>query len=173
MNINSSMKELCKITLSSSPALQESKLKKLITHSKSSNIFSKKLRKFNNFEELQEIVSLIKNQVPNLRKIDKNLKKIRGNINDWLLAVTQKLDYSNATYFLATDLLDNLVGKYDSGIEEMHMLSIASIFISSKYEEISPISLEQAVQNIGHEKFSKEYVRECELFILNALKFKI
>ena len=173
MKLHSSMKDLSKTTLSNSPALQESKLKKLISQSKARNIFNKTKSNFNNLEELQDIMSLIKIQVHSLRKIDPKLNEIRTNINDWLLAVIQKLDYGSSTYFLATDLIDKIVGKYDSGIEEMHMLSIASIFISSKYEEISPISLEQAAQNIGHEKFTEEYLRECELFILNAIKFKI
>jgi hypothetical protein len=47
------------------------------------------------------------------------------------------------------------------------------MFIASKYEDVYPLLMKTVFNKIGHKKISEDIIREKELEILRALKFKI
>jgi len=105
--------------------------------------------------------------------MEDGMKEIRAKIYDWLIIVNKRLKYSDATYILAIDILDKIIEKYDYDVDDIHMLSIACLLIAAKYDEIEPFSIQQGVENIGYKKFTKNDLKDSELFILTSLKFQI
>ena len=47
------------------------------------------------------------------------------------------------------------------------------MFIASKIEDISPMSIDDAVKRIAHGKFTKEVLKDTEYSIITALKFNV
>lgn len=53
------------------------------------------------------------------------------------------------------------------------MTALATILISSKYEDVVAISAHQLVEKAGHSKFTLQQLVERELDILKILKFQV
>jgi len=84
--------------------------------------------------------------------------------------VNKNLKYKQSTYFVAADLIDKIIEKFDYDVDEMHKLSIACMLIASKSDESGGMSLDQAVDEIGYNKYTKEEILESERFVLSTNK---
>ena len=58
-------------------------------------------------------------------------------------------------------------------VKSLHLIGITCIFISCKYEEQQPISVETLCDKICNKKFSKMEIIEKEADVLKVLKFNI
>lgn len=78
---------------------------------------------------------------------------------DWMIEVfaNYKMTSSDKTYFRAVGLLDHFFKLSPRMLKEsdVHLFGIASMFLATKQEDISHISLEDIVEKIGHKKFSE------------------
>lgn len=104
-----------------------------------------------------------------------NLIHLRSKTIDWLVIVCAELKQGDSTFFLTVQIIDKMLEyyKFDLSAENFHLISIVSLFIASKYEEITPISLSTLTKEVGHQKYSKNDILSAELVILAKLNFKI
>jgi hypothetical protein len=58
-------------------------------------------------------------------------------------------------------------------MNELHIVGITSMFISSKYEEIYPMRLKIVYEKIAHKKLSVEEIKKKEIEILETLNYTI
>ena len=62
--------------------------------------------------------------------------------------------------------------RQEVGKEELHLIGLTSVLLSSKLEDVKPIYMSQVVQDAGHGKFSKSQVLDKELEMFEALEFR-
>jgi hypothetical protein len=55
----------------------------------------------------------------------------------------------------------------------LHLIGLVSLFISSKFEDVIPIHMAQILKDAGHSKFIRDDIILMERNILIALGFKI
>ena len=128
-------------------------------------------------DEFDETINSINDQTRNKRmrnfEMDSDTKNLRAHIFDWLIIVSKKINHSHLSYFLATDIVDSIISQDNYGAEQIHMLSIVSMFIASKFHEVSQLSLDEVVHDIGHNCFKSDHIRKAELFIMKKLKLNL
>ncbi|CDW73935.1 UNKNOWN [Stylonychia lemnae] len=103
----------------------------------------------------------------------------RSRMVDWMIQVFRVLKLSSQTTFnLAVTIMD----RYFHGMkllkkvldrQELHLVGLVSIFISSKYEDVIPIHMSQILRDAGHSKYQRSDVIEREKEILHVLKFNV
>ena len=124
-------------------------------------------------DEFDEIINSINKQkrkkTSRNYEMDSDTKNLRAHIFDWLIIVSKKINHSNQSYFLATDIVDSIISQDHYGAEQIHLLSIVSMFIASKFHEVSQLLLNEVVHDIGHNCFKRDQIRKTELFILKKL----
>ncbi|KAL4429506.1 hypothetical protein ABPG74_014281 [Tetrahymena malaccensis] len=102
---------------------------------------------------------------------------LRSKMVDWMIEVfgNYKQTSSDKTYFRAVGLLDLFFKKQPKKLVEsdVHLFGIASMFLATKQEDISHISLDDIVEKVGHNKFTEKKIREAEYEILKTIEMKI
>jgi hypothetical protein len=100
--------------------------------------------------------------------------RMRQILADWLFHVQTRFNLLNETLHLTINLLDrSLIALCDSiNKENLQLLGVTCLFISSKFEEISVPSVEDFVQIAGG-VFNKEDVFVMEQEVLRALDFDL
>ena len=106
-------------------------------------------------------------------EFDSELLDIREKLFDWIVVVTNKLNFSIKCYFLITEIIDILLQKIRMINEDLKLIAITIIFIISKYEEIKPLSMKKLIGNVAHDNFSPLDIVNTELVILKILHYKI
>ncbi len=144
---------------------------KLFELSKKKNSF-KEDKKLNVKEELLKMTRLVSSaNTKQKRRLDKQEKDDRNNIIDWLIVVNEKLSHHDSTFILAIDILEKMMDLKEFDTDGLHLLCLASFFLASKYEEVIPIGLDLLTSKVGHNKFTRENIKDTELFILKKLSF--
>ncbi len=94
---------------------------------------------------------------------------------DWMVEVLSTFKGSDQTFFLATSIMDRYFKKSEQQFRgsELHLGGILSMFIASKYEDITPIYMKTLVSKIGHNKFSRDTFETKEIQMLQTLSFKV
>jgi cyclin B/cyclin A len=97
----------------------------------------------------------------------------RALLIDWILQVFQAFNKGNSPsgFFTAVGLVDNfLIAKYRQkksiGVDRLFLLGIASVLLTSKFEEIKPIRTQILLEKAGHGKFTHSQILEMERDIL-------
>ncbi|KAL4474422.1 hypothetical protein ABPG72_007821 [Tetrahymena utriculariae] len=102
---------------------------------------------------------------------------LRSKMADWMIEVfgNYKQTSSDKTYFRAVGLLDLFFKKQTKKLVEsdVHLFGIAAMFLATKQEDISHISLDDIVEKVGHNKFIEKKIREAEYEILKTVEMKI
>jgi hypothetical protein len=108
------------------------------------------------------------------RDIDQFLS-MRMQMVDWMVIVSASLKLRDETFFLAIDILDKVIIKFNYNLSDrdLHLISIISIFLASKYQEVVPIDLKLLLEKVAHNKFTKEDILAGEILILKKLNFKM
>jgi hypothetical protein len=57
--------------------------------------------------------------------------------------------------------------------QDLHLLGVTSMFIASKYEDVTPIFLTTMVKKVGHNRLQDKEILSLEREILTVLKFKL
>ncbi len=153
--------------------LPERNNNKLFEFSKKKNSF-KENQKLNAKEELLKMTRLVSSaSAKQKRRLDNQEKDDRNNIIDWLIVVNEKLTHHDSTFILAIDILEKMMDFQEFDTDGLHLLCLASFFLASKYEEIIPIGLDVLTSKVGHNKFTRENIKDTELFILKKLSFAL
>jgi hypothetical protein len=81
---------------------------------------------------------------------------------------------SDMTFFVAVNYMDTYfqqtVTKHE--LNDLHLVGVSSMYVATKYEEISPLRISVMHSKISHGKFSKEEIKNKETDILQALNFE-
>jgi cyclin B len=85
---------------------------------------------------------------------------------------------SELTFFLTVSIIDRyLAAKQKQGVcvekDDLHLLGLTAVFISIKFEELWPISLDELIVKAGHSKYTKSDLIAKEKEILLSLGFKV
>ena len=94
---------------------------------------------------------------------------------DWMCEVLHVFGCSSRTFFLSVRIMD-VYFKLQArtiGLEELHVIGVACMFIASKYEDVKPLKLKIIYHKIVNQKLTKSYIRAVEREILEAIQYRI
>lgn len=81
---------------------------------------------------------------------------------------------SDMTFFIAVNFMDmyfyRATAKHE--LNDLHLVGVASMYVATKYEEISPLRISVMQSKISHGKFTKDEIKGKETDILQALNFE-
>lgn len=105
-------------------------------------------------------------------------KQIRAQMLDWIIEVLQALSEKKDLFptLFRTILIQDLYLKYSEKAlkdTDIHLIGITCMYISSKFEDIYPISILDFFDKVGHGAFSTEEIREKEFDVLRTLGFSL
>ena len=94
---------------------------------------------------------------------------------DWMVEVLQAYHMSEQSFFIAVNILDRFFKKARKSLpsSELHLTGMVAMFISSKYEDLSPLLMRTVVNKIGHGKFPLKMILQREVDILRTLEFQV
>jgi cyclin B len=98
---------------------------------------------------------------------------MRAILVDWLIDVHLKFKLLNETLFLTVNILDRYLSiATNLSRSKLQLVGVASMLISTKYEEIYPPTVKDYVY-ITDNAYSKEEILKMESHILITLDFNI
>jgi len=99
-------------------------------------------------------------------------EKMRGILVDWLVEVHRMFKLLPETLFLSIYIIDRFLELERITRDQLQLLGITSMLISSKYEEIYAPECNDFVY-ISDGAYTKKQILEMENLILNKLKFRL
>lgn len=105
-------------------------------------------------------------------KITPNL---RARMVDWMIEVLTNFKCDDQTFFLAISLMDRFFksSPRELQIQDLHIIGVSCMFIASKYEDIYPLKMKMVFEKIAHKKISVDKIKQLELEICKAIKYRI
>lgn len=102
-------------------------------------------------------------------------KKVRMRLVNWMFEVFDVMKCAEPTAYLTIHLFDyySLKLNNDMNTENIHMLAVTCLFIASKFEDLSPISMNDVIYRITHKKFNESLIKKLEKSILNITDFNV
>jgi len=97
---------------------------------------------------------------------------IRAIVIDWLVDVSTDYQFHPQTLYLAVNYFERYLSKRAVSREYAQLVGITCLLISSKYEETTPLRVQQCV-NITDNAYNRSEVIDMELSILSELSFKL
>ncbi|AZL89923.1 serine/threonine-protein kinase [Megavirus baoshan] len=95
---------------------------------------------------------------------------LRSSIVDWMVLISDEVDLKSATLNLAVSIMDRyLAERKNISREKMKAVSICSLNLASKIEDLMTIGIENCRQFINY-KYDTQYLIELEYDIIIALK---
>ncbi|KAF7843521.1 putative cyclin-A3-1 [Senna tora] len=108
-----------------------------------------------------------------LEKVQKDVTaNMRGVLVDWLVEVAEEYKLLSDTLYLSVSYIDRFLSTNQVGRQRLQLLGVSSMFIASKYEEISPPHVEEFCY-ITDNTYAKAEVVEMEAAILKSLRFEM
>ena len=98
--------------------------------------------------------------------------RMRAILIDWLIDVHLKYKMVPQTMYISVNLIDRFLSKNETSRVKLQLVGVASMFISSKYEEIYPPELKDFVY-ITDKAYVKSDVLDMEYKMLSSLNFDI
>ena len=100
---------------------------------------------------------------------------IRTKMIDWMIEVFSVFECMDETFFLAVNIMDIFIQKTKKifNNEDIHLIGITCMFISSKFQEIYPLSLKNFIHKVGHDKFSENEIKTMEYQILSDIGLEV
>lgn len=96
--------------------------------------------------------------------------KHRYKLVEWLITVHQKLHLSDETLYLTCNIIDRMFLLRHIPNEKLPLLTVSSLFIASKYEEVTPPSLLTFITLLNDKS---EDVLQAEKYLLCVLDYKL
>jgi hypothetical protein len=128
-------------------------------------------------EDLNEVIKTIRSNRSSKKfeNVESATLVFRNEMLDWIRMVCLKLNLYDSTYFTAVDIFDEVLDRFNSSLsnDDLLLIAITCIFISSKIEETTPLPLAWITDNLGQNKFEKDDYLMTELLILKTINFKI
>ncbi|KAL0479695.1 hypothetical protein AKO1_007530 [Acrasis kona] len=97
----------------------------------------------------------------------------RSVITDYMVRVCQNFKLSDNTLFLAINVMDRFLATERPHMvskDKLHIISLTSILIASKYNDVNVPSVDQIVKDCEHDR---EDILCLETIILNTLRFTL
>ena len=99
----------------------------------------------------------------------------RERMVDWMVEVFSVYKCDPGTFELAVHIMDCYISKsqkilYD---EDIHLIGLTCIYISSKVEDIIPLRMSHIVKSIGHMTFNEKEIMEKEREIIKTIDFDL
>lgn len=100
---------------------------------------------------------------------------IRTKMVDWMIEVLSVFDCMDETFFLSVNIMDIFLLKTKRVFhnKDIHLIGMACMFISSKFQEIYPFSLKNLKHKVGHDIFSENQIKEMEYNILEDIGLEV
>lgn len=97
----------------------------------------------------------------------------REKMVDWMIEVFSVNKSEPGTLELAVHIMDAYILNTKKTLEDsdIHLIGLASIYISSKIEEKIPLRLTHVVNNLGKNTFTKDEIIEMEKDIVKTIEF--
>ena len=101
-------------------------------------------------------------------------EKFRGKMLDWMIEVLKIYKQKEETIFRSFQILDSYLFALRRPLKssELHLIGAVCMFVASKQEEISPITLNVFYNDICKCKFEKDVIINTEIELLTTLNFK-
>ena len=127
---------------------------------------------------IQDLIEKSRSQELLSNKICKRIKialKTRKNLIFDLLTLCKEYSQSDVTILTTIEIFDTIIKffEFDLSSRDMYIIMIASLFISSKFEEVNQIKLFSLIDLHTEYIITKEDILGAERIILNKLKYKI
>ncbi|KAJ7958217.1 Cyclin [Quillaja saponaria] len=97
---------------------------------------------------------------------------MRGILVDWLVEVAEEYKLLSDTLYLSVSYIDRFLSMAVVNKQKLQLLGVSSMFIASKYEEITPPHVEEFCY-ITDNTYTKEDLVKMEADILKSLKFEM
>src|SRR5574343_970862 len=85
---------------------------------------------------------------------------LRGRMVNWMVEVCSKFEFSSKVYFLSIKIMDKYpqLTSFPVSSERVHLIGVTCMFIASKFEDVSHLSLKLFINRIARDKFTPEDV---------------
>lgn len=114
--------------------------------------------------------------IPVARTLQSHLisDSLRSKVIDWVIEIHYKFQSSPRTLYLTVKLIDCFMSK-THGLcpNDLHLLSLSCVYLSSKYEDLFPIQLLSVAQIIGQCAIPKEEILAKERELLSLMDFNL
>ena len=102
--------------------------------------------------------------------------RMRTRMADWMIEVLSNYNCDDLTYFESINIMDRYFKecakrKKILNPEDLHLIGVTSMFISSKYHDIRPLRLKTVQEKIAHGKLSCDDIKNKEDEISRYLNF--
>ena len=131
----------------------------------------------NSKNSLEDTISLIRNDKCkqfyfNISCIQQDLRR---QIIEWMIIVNNKLNFSSNCFHIQIEIFDSFCDSKEFKLEtlDIHLLAVTAINLSAKFEEIKILTLNTIIQNVCHNKYTKEEILKFEIVLLKTLKYRI
>jgi hypothetical protein len=98
--------------------------------------------------------------------------KMRSILVDWLITVHLRFKLQQETLYLTVSILDRYLAKKAITKQQLQLVGICAMLISTKYEEIYPPEIRDFI-HITERAYTKDQVLKMEVDMLNTLEFSI
>lgn len=97
----------------------------------------------------------------------------RERMVDWMIEVFSVYKCDPGTFELAVHIMDCFILKSKKIIhdEDIHLIGLTCIYISSKVEDIIPLRMSHIVKSVGHSIFNENTIMKKEREIVKAIDF--
>ena len=129
----------------------------------------------------REIFSCIKNNEPRflipINYMDKHSlsPSIRERMVDWMVEVFSIYKCDPGTFELAVHIMDCYISRTKKKLidEDIHLIGLTCIYISSKVEDIAPLRMTHIVKSLGHCTFDEKSIIKKEREIIKTIDFDL
>ena len=112
----------------------------------------------------------------NFLDIHKITPRMRTRMADWMIEVLSNYNCDDLTYFESINIMDRYFKECDLKNkilepEDLHLIGVTSMFISSKFHDIRPLRLKAVQEKIAHGKLTCEEIKNKEDEISELLNY--
>lgn len=129
----------------------------------------------------RDIFSCVKNNEPKflipMNYMDKHSLSpyARERMVDWMVEVFSVYKCDPGTFELAVHIMDCYISKTKKKLkdEDIHLIGLTCIYISSKVEDIIPLRMSHIVKSLGHSTFDSKTIIKKEREIIKTIDFDL
>lgn len=99
-------------------------------------------------------------------------KRMRAVLVDWVVEVQQNFHLSHETLYLAVKITDLYLSKIIATKDSLQLVAVASVFIASKYDERSPLRIEDFLYICDY-SFTRADVIRMEMEVFKVIGFNL
>ena len=102
-------------------------------------------------------------------------ERMRTRMVDWMIEVLSNYKCDESTYFLSVNVMDRYFRLCTEQLkpDDLHLIGICSMFISSKYYDVYPIKLKLITEKVAHNKFSPDEIKNMEENIIKTIGYAL